>query len=109
MTPKNITTEILFFTETRFSKKEFCERGEKKESQLSCSDTEQLEKACWAGMLFEMLPEIAGDAHQQKENFIWSVMPAHHFIRVCLGSTPAMLGSENRIDPYFFLLATSFN
>ena len=109
MTPKNITTEILLFTGTRFSKKEFCERGEKKESQKNCSDTEQLEKACWAGMIFEMLPEIAGDPHQQKETSIWSVMPAHHFIRVCLGAAPVVARSEDCIDPYFFLLTTSFN
>ena len=98
--------EILLFTGTRFSKKEFCE---KKENQTIASSMEQLEKACWAGMLFEMLPEITVDPLQQKENFIWNVMSAHHFIRVCLGPTPAIPGGETSIDPYFFLLATSFN
>jgi hypothetical protein len=93
--------ELLIFTSTKFSKKEFCEKEERE--NLNRSATESLEKACWSGLLFEMLPEIVGNQFQSHDNFIWEVMPAHHYIRVCLGPEPEMPESETCLDPYFFL------
>ncbi len=99
--------ELLIFTGTRFSKKEFSEKDERE--NLNRSAIEKLEKACWSGILFDMLPEILGNPLHRHENFIWEVMPAHHYIRVCLGPAPAMPGSKNCLDPYFFLPNYSSN
>jgi hypothetical protein len=91
--------EILIFTGTSFSSKEFSEKEQKK--NLNCLPTEELEKACWSGLLFELLPEILGNPFHHHENFIWEVMPANHFIRVCLGPSPAVTESKSSLDPYF--------
>ena len=48
--------EIILLTGTTFSAREWCERESNKENNLS--DKEQLEEACWNGLLPEMLPEV---------------------------------------------------
>jgi hypothetical protein len=99
MKQKQPLHEILIFTGTSFSSKEFSEREQQK--NLNGSPTEQLEKACWSGLLFELLPEILGNSFHRHENFIWEVMPANHFIRVCLGPAPAVPETKSCLDPYF--------
>ena len=108
MKPQNINQEILLFTGTSFSKKDFCEKNPE-HGNRTASPIEQLQMACWSGMLFEMLPEILDRPLQKQEKFIWEVMPAHNFIRICLGPSPAIPESETCIDPYFFLPTIKFN
>jgi hypothetical protein len=93
--------ELLIFSNTSFSKKEFCEK--EGTENLNQSSAAKLEKACWSGLLFEMLPEILGNSNYRHENFIWEVMQAHQYVRVCLGPAPAALESKSCLDPYFFL------
>jgi len=107
MKQANNIHELMIFTGTRFSKKEFCEKGGNE--NLNQSAAEKLESACWSGILFELLPEILGNSLHRHENFIWEVMPAHHYIRVCLGPAPAVPDSDSCLDPYFYLPTCHFN
>lgn len=98
--------EILLFTGNSFSRREFCSRDEKDNGQ-QFSPVEQMEKACWDGMLFEMLPEILGSCHVKRESFIWDIMSGKNFLRISLGPTPTITENETAIDPYFYMLSAS--
>ena len=49
-----IQQEILLMTGTKFSAREWAEKNVEDQNKLSA--TEQLEDACWNGLLHEMLP-----------------------------------------------------
>jgi hypothetical protein len=73
------------------------------------SPAEELEKACWDGMLNEMLPGILGSFSNRKDNFIWSVIQGGGFLRICTGPTICSIENETAIDPHLHLLAVGEN
>ena len=92
--------EIILLTGTTFSAREWCERDSNKENKFS--DREQLEEACWNGLLPEMLPEV----YLQKEDhklFLWQIIECKSFIEIGLGETPESVDARFSIDPYSFL------
>jgi len=101
MKPQAISREILLMTDTSFAKRQLCERkNAKKEGKHS--PAEELEKACWSGLVFEMLPDIFND-DERKNLFVWKVNQAEQFLHVQLSSIPSSTDYETSIDPYFFL------
>jgi hypothetical protein len=102
MKPKTILQEMLLFTDTSFAKKELCERHDKGAHEANCSVGDQLEKACWSGLLFDMFPEMFEHGHR-KTMCVWRVSQAEQFIHVELGSSATSPQVETSIDPYFFL------
>jgi hypothetical protein len=95
-----VNQEILLFTNTSFAKRELCEKDEATNERKG-SSADQLEKACWSGLLFEMLPGIF--ENEGRELYVWKVNQAVEFIRVVLGPAPTSFDYENSIDPHFFL------
>ena len=102
MKTEAIHQEILLFTDTKFSRREFCS-NEKKNSR-NASPIEELENACWAGMLFEMLPELIG-SYPEKNLFIWTIINGFYFLKIDIGSYPCETENETTLDPYKFLKA----
>ena len=102
MKPQTIIQEILLFTDTSFAKRELCEWDETARKEARSSVADQLENACWSGLLFEMFPDILSK-NDRKNMCIWKVNQAEQFIHVELGSVPASPEYETSIDPYFFL------
>ena len=103
MTSMNTQTaqrEILLFTETSFAKKELCET-DKTGNHVTKNPAEQLEKACWSGLIFEMFPGIF-NSQDQKNMYVWKINKAEQFIHVLLGTAPCSIEHETSIDPYFF-------
>ena len=100
--------EILLFTGNSFSRKEYCSRDETDNGQ-KLSPAEELEKACWAGVLFEMFPEILGRSYVNRESFIWDIMIGKNFLRISIGPSPTITENETAIDPYFYMLSTCEN
>jgi len=92
--------EIILFTNTSFTKRELCEKNDITR-ELKGTTADELEKACWSGLLFEMLPDIFEAKAQNL--YIWKVNQAEQFIRIVMGTTPGSLEYETSIDPHFFL------
>ncbi len=92
--------EIILLTGTTFSAREWCEREGNKENNLS--DKEQLEEACWNGLLPEMLPEVYLQDEDHKL-FLWQIKECKSFIEIGLGETPESVEGRFSIDPYSFL------
>ncbi len=108
MKPKTINQEILLFTNTSFAKRELCEKDDADRNETKNPSAEQLEKACWSGSLFEMLPGVF-NRNDQKNNYVWNVNHAEQFIIVSLGNAPGSVEHGTSIDPYFFLQLSVYN
>ena len=98
--------EVLFFTNTRFSKKQFCEN---KCNGVDPSALSQLENACWNGMVFEILPDIIKSSSAKKDSYTWEVIPAKNFIEVKIGAVPYTVENSISLNPYLFLSIKNLN
>ena len=92
--------EILLLTGTNFSLRHSFEKDDNDQDHLT--EREQLEEACWNGLLKEMLPEIC---KQDSENklYMWQVWKTNSFIEIELGEVPEEKENYFSIDPYSFL------
>ena len=108
MKPENIHHEILLFTDNSFSQREFCSRDEKG-SGRKLSPVEELERACWAGMLFEMLPELTAYSLPGSKMFIWNIRSAERFLLINQGTDPHPVEAFFSIDPQLFYTGANFN
>ena len=109
MKPTTTNQEILLFTGTRFSSREFCRPDNYKIGPGTNSSQEELERACWAGLLFEMLPELTIDPFARCKMHIWNIHSAEHFLLISQGTDPYPGEAIFSIDPQYFLPATNFN
>lgn len=92
--------EILFFTGTSLANRQLNERSENNGRKNSA--VEDLEKACWNGILHELFPEILGRLYPKCESFLWQVMSGKNFLYINIGPHPAMAEHRSSIDPYLF-------
>jgi len=93
--------EILLLTGTTFSKREWSEKTDNKKNNFT--EKEQLEEACWNGLLPEILPEIYVHPEGNKKLFLWHIKQGKSFIDLELGDIPEETDKEFSIDPYSFL------
>ena len=98
--------EILLITDSSFSSRQTYQKAGDT-GQLS--HKQQLEEACWNGMLQEMLPEICEPSSPHKKMIVWKIREALSFLELDLGEFPAGKEQQFSIDPYCFLAAKSFN
>jgi hypothetical protein len=104
-----LNQEILLFTGSGFCNRRFCEGNGENENNNDLSSMEELEKACWDGMLYEMLPELVGNPTKHRDNYIWNTVSGVNFLCINMGICSAPLEKQTSIDPYLFLHATDRN
>jgi len=109
MNSKTVNHEILLFTGTGFTNQKYCSRDNESNNCKKLSPMEELEKACWDGLLYEMFPEIVGSFSAKCESFIWHILSGKNYVRISMGSSSAVLENETAIDPYFFMLSANEN
>jgi hypothetical protein len=109
MKQKAINHEILLVTDSNFNSRQFSKRDGNNEESKNNSAIEELEKACWDGMLNELLPELAGYSSRSNKNFIWNIASGSHSLYISIGPCPMPGKNETSIDPYFFLTDTLKN
>ncbi len=63
----------------------------------------QLEEACWNGLLQLLLPEIFEEPLGNKNLFMWKVTGLDKFIGMELGNIPSEKEIEFSIDPAIFV------
>ena len=93
--------EILLLTGTTFSKREWCEKISGNKNNLT--EKEQLEEACWNGLLPEILPEVYLHTETDKKLFLWQIKQGNSFIDLEMGDIREETEKEFSIDPYSFL------
>ena len=106
---KNTTThhEIVLLTGTSLTNRQLSDRSES--NGKSNSAIEELEKACWNGILYEMFPEIIGSFHIRCENFLWHILAGKYFLYINIGPNPVSTEHSTSIDPYFAMMNTCEN
>ena len=94
--------EILLMTGTNFSSRQ-CSKKDDDDNQANLTEKEQLEEACWSGMLQEMLPEIYEQPAENRKLYLWQIREASSFLGLELGEQPGDKESHLSIDPYTFM------
>jgi hypothetical protein len=101
----NLQQEILLMTGTHFTSMQ-CWQRNNPENDHDYSESDQLQDACWNGLLKEMLPEI----YEGNKNLcLWQIRENKSCLNIELGELPLELESYFSIDPYTFLAEQSEN
>jgi len=73
------------------------------------TEKEQLEDACWNGLLQEMLPEAYAKTEHSGMLYLWQIREAAFFLELEIGEFPAAIDKYYSIDPYSFLETKTFS
>jgi len=101
----NLQQEILLMTGTRFTARQ-CWQKNNAENENTYSEADQLQDACWNGLLNDMLPEIC---ESKKKLYLWQIRENKSCLDIELGELPSQLEPYFSIDPYTFLAEQSEN
>jgi hypothetical protein len=96
-----IKQEILLIT-TPFFQKEFRQSNAPKDFRHQ-SYAEQLEEACWNGLLDELLFSIVEKTASGKRLCLWHTQQRTSFLELELYDDPQFIERHLSIDPYSFL------
>jgi hypothetical protein len=99
--------EILLTTDSSFAHREWAEKDETGSRHLSYR--EEFEKACWNGIIKEMLPEIDAEVTTGKKLWLWQIRETKSFLELELSDYPSPKEKYFSIDPYCFLQTRSAN
>lgn len=108
MKTKYTQQEILLLTDTTFSNRQWCENNNAPVNKNS-TRYEQLENACWDGMLDEILPGVLEKASNGKKLYLWQMRHCDSFLEMDFSECPQEIDSYFSIDPYLFLPTRSAN
>jgi hypothetical protein len=108
MKKTNTHHEILLIANTSLANKQLTGTEENSRDKRS-SSIEELEKACWNGILHEMFPEILGSVYPKCQSFLWQVLAGKNFLCINIGAYPVAADQDASIDPYFFMMNTCEN
>ena len=100
--------EVLLITGTTLLSQDLCGKDDaSRDSHLS--ENEQLEKACWDGLLQSLLPEVFGQTIRDNHMYLWGVKSADSFLQLDLSEAPIPVESRFSINPYSCLSTQSYN
>jgi hypothetical protein len=101
MEPKTAQQEVLLNTETQFAQRQWAEIDSNGTANLSTR--EKLEKACWDGLIKDLIPELDITLHTQKKLWLWQIHQTHSFLALDFYEYPGAKDNETSIDPYLFM------
>jgi hypothetical protein len=108
MKTTNTHHEILFFTGTSLASRQLADTKENN-NRKTYSAIEELEKACWNGIIHEMFPDILSSFYPKCQSFLRHALAGKNFLYINIGPNPVSAEHETSIDPYFFLMSVSEN
>ncbi len=100
MEPFSTQQEILLSTDTEFAHRQW---ADKNEGTAGLSAREQLEKACWDGLVKELIPELDITLNTKKKLWLWQIHETRSFLALDFYETPGPKEREASIDPYLFM------
>ena len=106
MENRTLQQEVLMVIATTFTKRQWFE---KKTSAKLFAPSEQLEEACWNGLLDELLPEIMLSGTSGKRLYLWNIKKGASCLQIELSEFPLYMEKSCSINPVFFLAAIKFN
>jgi hypothetical protein len=91
-----------------FARQEFCEKN-LPEGTNHLAPAEQLEVACWNGLLNDLLPEIMNQSSCTDKIYLWQVEARTSHLKLSMGSCDPEFEKEFTIDPSMFLKEKKMN
>ena len=101
METKATQQEVLLNTDTAFAHRQWTDRGLKNEENLSA--LENLEKACWDGLVKELIPELDITLKPNQKLWLWQIYSTRSFLALDYNEYPGPKEKETSIDPYLFM------
>jgi hypothetical protein len=100
---KSIITqqEVLLKTDTWFAQRQWADNDSPGAQDLSA--IEQLEKACWEGLVKELIPELDLSPDNAKKLWLWQIHETQSFLALDFYEFPGPKQREYSIDPYLFM------
>lgn len=102
METKSTQQEILLNTDTQFAKRPWMDQDMKESASLNA--IQKLEKACWDGLVKELIPEL--DITLQSSHtklWLWAVHETHSFLALDFYEFPGPKETAVSIDPHLFM------
>ena len=99
--------EVLLMTGTSFTSGAFCKADSQKDETRT--KNEQLEEACWEGLVQSMLPEICWQPNDGSILYLWQINEASSFLELELGEVPLSIDRSLSVNPYLFLPGQLYN
>jgi hypothetical protein len=101
MEPNSTQQEVLLNMDTQFAHRQWADKDAKGSENLS--DIEKLEKACWDGLVKELIPELDITLESNKKLWLWQVHETRSFLALDFYEYPGPKEIESSIDPYLFM------
>ena len=96
-----IQQEVLLNTDTQFAHRQLSDGDSGNAANLSA--IEKLEKACWDGLVKELIPELDITLNSDKKLWLWQIHETRSFLALDFFEFPGPKEKEASIDPYLFL------
>lgn len=109
MKANKIQQEILLVTTSTFSKRQWCKQQDNIASDRHQDPVDQLEEACWNGLLNEMLPEVLEKGGSSGRLYLWYIRQSASVLLIELSEQPPQLNESFSIDPSLFLPTMEYN
>ena len=101
MESKSTQQEILLNTNTHFAQQQWVDKDAIGSENLN--PIEQLEKACWEGLVKELIPELDITLHTRNKIWLWHVYETQAFLALDFYEFPGPKENAASIDPYLFM------
>ena len=101
MKKSSIQIEVLLVAGTSLTMLDLCEKESAKNGDLSV--VEQLEQACWNGLLNELVPEFVLLPMAERKYFISQIRQGESLLQIQLSDSVIEMAAQRSIDPYLFL------
>jgi hypothetical protein len=100
--------EVLLMTGTTFTSGNLCKKDDSQNDD-HLTEKEQLQEACWNGLIQMMLPEICLRSENGEMLYLWQIKEADSFLELELGEVFASIDAHFSITPQLFFSTQSYN
>jgi hypothetical protein len=108
MTKNNVQVEVLLITTTSFLTRNWIKKEDNSPNR-PFSETEQLQEACWNGLVQQMLPEVFTEPSNGGILYLWDIKETQCFLQLELSEFPLSIDRRTSITPHSFLCFQEYN
>ena len=108
MAKNNIQVEVLLITGTSFLAGNRIKK-DNNSTERPLSEIEELQEACWNGLLETMLPEVWIKPPNDGILYVWDIREARQFLEVVLSEVPLPINRRLSITPHSFFPFQVYN
>lgn len=97
-----VQLEIVLLPGNTSHQKQLCDKEFTKDNR-SLSPLEQMEEACWNGLLPELFPELEVLPGNDRELILWQIRQSASLLQIKMSDSVISVDGYYSIDPSYFL------